>query len=312
MGRIWKAVLGGARAMLVLPATASALVHCVDHDSQGCDVTGFAGNTGFQNALDAAEANPGADTVSLGFFQPGSPIHAPNEWFRLEDIPMAQKSYAAVLEALTPDLAARAFEHVSPAVQRQLLDSLPESQLARILNALSPDDRTSLLEREPPEQIERLLTLLTPAEQRVARSLLSYGAGTVGRLMTPDLVTINRGWTISQVLDHVRREESLDRFAADYGIDYLIVSVGTTRPERRNGCYIVTHPNLDQAGPASYKSRTQICAEPIIRFETPHGRHRWSRWRGLETYVFDLRGKRRQTLGPVGLPAAATAQEPVP
>lgn len=42
----------------------------------------------------------GADTVSLGFFQPGSPIHAPNEYFRLEDIPMAQKSYAAVLTAL--------------------------------------------------------------------------------------------------------------------------------------------------------------------------------------------------------------------
>ena len=47
----------------------------------------------FKQALDA-------DTVSLGFFQPSSPIHAPNEWFRLEDIPMAQKSYAAVLEAL--------------------------------------------------------------------------------------------------------------------------------------------------------------------------------------------------------------------
>jgi acetylornithine deacetylase/succinyl-diaminopimelate desuccinylase-like protein len=42
----------------------------------------------------------GAETVSLGFFQPGSPIHAPNEWFRLEDFPMAQKSYAAVLDAL--------------------------------------------------------------------------------------------------------------------------------------------------------------------------------------------------------------------
>jgi acetylornithine deacetylase/succinyl-diaminopimelate desuccinylase-like protein len=42
----------------------------------------------------------GAETVSLGFFQPGSPIHAPNEWFRLEDIPMARMSYAAVLDAL--------------------------------------------------------------------------------------------------------------------------------------------------------------------------------------------------------------------
>ena len=41
-----------------------------------------------------------AETVSLGFFQPGTPIHAPNEWFRLKDLPMAQKGYAAVIEAL--------------------------------------------------------------------------------------------------------------------------------------------------------------------------------------------------------------------
>ena len=47
--------------------------------------------------------------------------------------------------------------------------------------------------------------LLGPAEQRVARSLLSYGSGTVGRLMTPDFVTIQRDWTVSQVLDHIRR-----------------------------------------------------------------------------------------------------------
>src|SRR5204862_619170 len=39
----------------------------------------------------------------------------------------------------------------------------------------------------------------------VARSLLSYGSGTVGRLMTPDFVAIRRNWNVSQVLDHVRR-----------------------------------------------------------------------------------------------------------
>ena len=42
----------------------------------------------------------GADTVSLGFSQPGSQPHAPNEWYRVEDLPMAQRGYAAVIEAL--------------------------------------------------------------------------------------------------------------------------------------------------------------------------------------------------------------------
>jgi magnesium transporter len=110
-----------------------------------------------------------------------------------------------VLESLDPEKAARAFEHISPAAQEQLIRSLSEAELSRLLNGMSPDDRTALLEREPPDEIERLLMLLGPAEQRVARSLLSYGSGTVGRLMTPDFVAIKRDWTVHEVLDHIRR-----------------------------------------------------------------------------------------------------------
>jgi magnesium transporter len=110
-----------------------------------------------------------------------------------------------VLESLDPEKAARAFEHISPAAQEQLVRSLSEAELSRLLNGMSPDDRTALLEREPPDEIERLLMLLGPGEQRTARSLLSYGSGTVGRLMTPDFVTIQREWTVAQVLDHIRQ-----------------------------------------------------------------------------------------------------------
>ncbi len=121
----------------------------------------------------------------------------------LEDL--TPEESLVVLEALNPELAAQAFEHVEAAEQHEILKILPESQLVRILNAMSPDDRTALFEREPREEIERLLTILTPSEQRVARSLLSYGEGTVGRLMTPDFIAIRAGWTVNQVLDYVRR-----------------------------------------------------------------------------------------------------------
>jgi hypothetical protein len=99
-----------------------------------------------------------------------------------------------------------------------------------------------------------------------------------------------------RMLEHIRRGDSLAAFADEYAIDYLIVSVGTTHPERRNGCYVVSHPNPDQAGPKSAKSCTEICAEPMIHFVTPQGPNPWSRWRSLETYVFDLRGEHRRSL----------------
>lgn len=108
-------------------------------------------------------------------------------------------------QVLEPDLAAATFAHVSPHIQLELVKVLPEAELARILNELAPDDRTRLLEHLPGDDVERLLTLLTPANQRVARSLLTYGAGTVGRLMTPDYIGVEEAWTIPQVLSHVRK-----------------------------------------------------------------------------------------------------------
>jgi magnesium transporter len=118
---------------------------------------------------------------------------------------MSPEEDLIVLESLDPEKAARAFEHISPGAQEELIRSLSETELSRLLNGMSPDDRTALLEREPPDEIERLLILLGPAEQRIARSLLSYGSGTVGRLMTPDFVAIEKDWTVAEVLDHVRR-----------------------------------------------------------------------------------------------------------
>jgi magnesium transporter len=108
-------------------------------------------------------------------------------------------------ECLDPAHAAATFVYLPHPAQDALLGRLPEEEVARILNALAPDDRTAYLETQPPDEIERLLTLLTPENQRVARSLLSYGVGTLGRLMTPDFVSVQPEWTVSQVLAHIRK-----------------------------------------------------------------------------------------------------------
>jgi len=41
-----------------------------------------------------------ADTVELGFSQPGSGAHAPNEWWRVADLALGSRVYCAVLKAL--------------------------------------------------------------------------------------------------------------------------------------------------------------------------------------------------------------------
>ncbi len=108
-------------------------------------------------------------------------------------------------QCLDPGLAARTFEHLDRPSQEELLKVLPEPELRGILNEIKPDDRTALLEGLSPDDVERMLTLLTPENQCVARSLLSYGQGTIGRLMTPEFIGVKEDWSVNQVLEHIRR-----------------------------------------------------------------------------------------------------------
>ena len=111
---------------------------------------------------------------------------------------------ARILRALSGPLAAQVFEYLTLDVQERLIETLPDEESAGLLESMSPDDRTALLEELPPESAERLLARLSPSERAVAEALLTYSPDSVGRLMTPDYVAVQRDWTIKHVLDHVR------------------------------------------------------------------------------------------------------------
>ena len=75
---------------------------------------------------------------------------------------------------------------------------------ARILNDMSADDRTALLEELPGAAVVQLLQLLSPEEKAIAQSLLNYPEESVGRLMTPDFISVRDEWTIQTTLEHIR------------------------------------------------------------------------------------------------------------
>ncbi len=74
-----------------------------------------------------------------------------------------------------------------------------------MLNEMAPDDRTALLEEMPGEAAQKLIALLTPEERRIAVKLLGYPEESIGRLMTPDYVTMRTDWSISHVFSHLRQ-----------------------------------------------------------------------------------------------------------
>src|SRR5947199_1757077 len=117
---------------------------------------------------------------------------------------MPENDQVIIFRVLPAALAADVFEYLDIDAQQQLLRAMAHEQVVAILNEMSPDDRTALLEEMPSAAARQLIQLLTPEERRVARALLGYPEGSVGRLMTPDFVAVRENWTVKEVLDYVR------------------------------------------------------------------------------------------------------------
>src|SRR5260370_19688358 len=109
-----------------------------------------------------------------------------------------------IFRVLPSALAADVFEYLDVEAQQKLLRGMEHEKVVGILNEMAPDGRTALLEELPSEAARQLIKLLTPEERKIARSLLGYPEGSVGRLMTPDFIAVHEDWTVQQVLDFVR------------------------------------------------------------------------------------------------------------
>jgi len=113
---------------------------------------------------------------------------------------------AVMLRLLPRDVAAEVFEYLPVDDQEKTLHALGNEQVAQILNDIAPDDRTRLLEELPAAATQKLLNLLNPEERKIATELLGYPKKSIGRRMTPEYVAIKQNWTVSEVLEHLRRE----------------------------------------------------------------------------------------------------------
>ncbi|MEY2598506.1 MAG: hypothetical protein RLZZ244_698 [Verrucomicrobiota bacterium] len=117
---------------------------------------------------------------------------------------LPEEDQAIVFRLLPQDQATSVLEYLGPESQERIIRNLGNEEAARILNDMASDDRTAMLEELPAPVVTQLLTLLSPTEQQIARTLLGYPEGSVGRLMTTEFLTVRPDWTISQVLEHLR------------------------------------------------------------------------------------------------------------
>jgi magnesium transporter len=139
---------------------------------------------------------------------------------------LSHQEQAIVFNELDREQSYQTFEMLDLNIQILLMDELRSRQIQLIMNDMSPDNRTALLEELDSEQLNKLLKLLTQKERRIALSLLGYPEDSIGRLMTPDYVAVNRDWTIAEVIRYIRKTgENSETLNVVYIVDdqgYLI------------------------------------------------------------------------------------------
>ncbi|MCX6292590.1 MAG: magnesium transporter [Bacteroidetes bacterium] len=113
--------------------------------------------------------------------------------------------FIKVFQVLDAEKAIKTFENLDFDKQEELLSSFTIDQLSHTLNLISADDRTALFEKLPPVTFQKYLSLLSDEERKTAQSLLQYPEESIGRLMTPDFISVKEDWTVNQVLEYIRR-----------------------------------------------------------------------------------------------------------
>ncbi|MGJ1295817.1 magnesium transporter [Sphingobacterium spiritivorum] len=112
---------------------------------------------------------------------------------------------ALFLEVLSLNRAVNVFRILDFPTQERVFKKLPPSKVREIINEMPPDDRTSFFSELKGDVVKQLIIMLTPQERKEALSLLGYPEDSVGRLMTPDYITVKEYWNMARVLDHIRR-----------------------------------------------------------------------------------------------------------
>lgn len=179
---------------------------------------------------------------------------------------------------LSKDEAIEVYEYLDSSVQQALIEEFKRGDVQDIVDKMSPDDRARLFDELPAKIVNRLLEQLSPSERGATAQLLGYEAGTAGRIMTPELISLKEGFTVAQALERIRRlakttETIYYLYVTDWarrltGIlslrDLVTAEPGQTIGEIMTRDAICVHTDTDQEEVARLIGRYDFLAVPVV------------------------------------------------
>lgn len=149
---------------------------------------------------------------------------------------------ALFIETLNINRAVHVFGILDFPTQERIFKKLSAGKIRELINEMPPDDRTSFFSELKGDVVKHLIIMLSPEERKEALSLLGYPEDSVGRLMTPDYITVKAHWNITRILDHIRRygnaSETID-------VLYVIDADGKLIDDIRIRDVLIADPNTE-------------------------------------------------------------------
>src|SRR3954447_24041807 len=173
--------------------------------------------------------------------------------------------------------AAKTLKELPPDLLPDILALIEDEKLARVFARADPDDAVSFIASLPEERKEKLLGFMDPEQRAGFNKMISYPEGTVGRIMTTDLLALSPEITAQGAIDKIRERGELETFFYLYVVDESgklmgvipIRNLVVAPPFRPLRDMIISDPiraevTMDQEEAARLVSKYDLLALPIV------------------------------------------------
>ncbi len=183
-----------------------------------------------------------------------------------------------LLLALEPDRAAEVLECIEEEHQSELIARIGVENAAPIVEEMASDERADVIGDLNDELADALLARMDPEEAADVRSLVAYEEGTVGSVMSTEILKVPLEMTVAEVIDRVRKygEEAETVYyvyivaAGDtlVGVvslrDLILHGPGTRVAELMTEDVKTIGPDADQEEVASTVQHYDLIALPVV------------------------------------------------
>jgi magnesium transporter len=196
------------------------------------------------------------------------------------ELPNYRKVAFELLTQKDLGLASQALSELGPDRGGELLAGMSAQEVSRVLQELDPDDAAEFVAELPPELQEAVLGSMRQKDAADVEDLLKYDEETAGRIMNPNVFSLNEDMTVGEAIARLQDSEHLEMVFYIYVVDDRNHLVGVLslrqliqkRPETvlKN---IMTFPvisaatDIDQEEVAQLVASYNLLAIPVVDSE---------------------------------------------